>query len=83
MKYRIRFNKSRGQPGRGTPEHVWRVFDATGKEFLCKHVKINVPSRSEKEEHSDDWNIVCEADIAIDRSTSTITFYSVIVDTGI
>lgn len=72
MKYRIRFNKRRGEPGRGTPEHVWRVFDETGKEWLCKHVVINVPSRSEKEGQSEDWNMVCEGEMVIDRETSTI-----------
>ena len=48
MRVKIRFNKSRGQPGRGTMEHVWRVF-AGDTEYLAKHVVINVPSRSEKE----------------------------------
>ena len=38
-KYHIRFNKSRGQPGRGTPDHVWRVFE-NGQEYLVKHVKF-------------------------------------------
>jgi hypothetical protein len=71
MKFRIRFNKSRGQPGRGTEEHVWRVF-AEKKEYLAKHVEIDVPSRSEKEERSEDWNIVCEGAMVIDRDTSTI-----------
>ena len=79
MKFRIRFNKSRGQPGRGTPEHVWRVFDETGKEWLCKHVTINVPSFSEKEANSEDWNIACVGKIVIDRTNSTIK----IVDTTI
>lgn len=72
MRYRIRFNKSRGQPGRGTPEHVWRVFDETGKEWLCKHVVISTTSRSEKETNSEDWNIVCVGRMLIDRETSTI-----------
>ena len=72
MKYRIRFNKSRGQPGRGTPEHVWRVFDETGKEWLCKNVVINVPSFSDKEANSEDWNIACNGTMVINRKTSTI-----------
>ena len=50
-KYRIRFNKTRGQEGRGTAEHVWRVFE-NDKEYLVKHFKINVPSQSEKEANS-------------------------------
>lgn len=71
MKFRIRFNKSRGQEGRGTVDHVWRVF-AGKKEYLAKHVEINVPSRSEKECYSEDWNIVCTGEMLIDRNTSTI-----------
>lgn len=71
MRFRIRFNKSRGQPGRGTPDHAWRVF-ADNKEFIVKHVEIGVPSRGEKEPNSDDWNIVCHGDMVLDRDTSTI-----------
>lgn len=66
----IRFNKTRGQPGRGTVDHVWRVF-VDRQEYLFKHVKINVPSASEKEPNSEDWNIACEGFLAIDRQTST------------
>jgi hypothetical protein len=69
-KYRIRFNKSRGQPGRGTIDHVWRVFEGQ-KEYLLKNVKLNVPSYSEKEQTSEDWNICCEGTLTIDRETST------------
>ena len=68
MKYAIRFNKSRGQAGRGTPDHVWRVFEV-GKEYLFKNVKINVPSHSEYD--GGDWNIACEGIMLIDRETST------------
>ena len=70
--YRIRFNKSRGMPGRGTFEHVWRVFEGD-KEYLVKHFKINVPSISEKEEQSEDWNLVCTGVMVLDRDTSTVT----------
>ena len=69
-KYLIRFNKSRGQPDRGTVDHVWRVFE-NNQEYLCKHVKINVPCYDEKS--NDDWNIACEGFISIDAATSTIT----------
>ena len=72
MKIRIRYNKTRGQEGRGTVDHVWRVFVGK-KEYLAKHVVINVASRSEKECCSEDWNIVCDGQIYIDRDTSTIT----------
>ena len=72
MKYSIRFNKTRGQPGRGTLDHVWRVFEGE-KEYLFKHVKINVPSFSEKEPNSEDWNIACYGKLIIDRDTSTAT----------
>jgi hypothetical protein len=40
--YHIRFNKSRGQPGRGSKDHVWRVFE-NGREYIFKHVNITVP----------------------------------------
>ena len=70
-KYRIRFNKSRGQEGRGTVDHVWRVFE-NNQEFLAKQVKINVPSFSERESNSDDWNICCFGSMTIDKETSTI-----------
>lgn len=69
-KYSIRFNKSRGQAGRGTADHVWRVFE-NGKEYLLKNVRIDVPSYSEKEEMSEDWNIACNGYMTLDRTTST------------
>jgi hypothetical protein len=69
-KYRIRYNKSRGQPGRGTVDHVWRVFDGP-KEYLVKHFKIEVPSFSEKEDNSEDCNVVCYGTLTFDRETST------------
>jgi len=73
-KYLIRFNKTRGKPGRGTLEHVWRVFE-NGKEFLCKHIKVNVPIQDEVSSDGnghDDWNIACEGTMSIDKETSTI-----------
>jgi len=69
-KYRIRFNKSRGQDGRGTVDHAWRVFEGD-KEYLFKNVRINTPSFSERE--GDDWNICCYGLLTIDRETSTAT----------
>ena len=63
----IRFNKSRGNPGRGTKDHVWRVFE-DNKEYLVKHVKINVPSYSERT--NEDWNIACDGTLTIDRENS-------------
>lgn len=69
-KYRIRFNKTRGKPGRGTVDHVWRVFEGD-QEFLFKHFKLNVPTASEKEPHSEDWNLVCYGVMTIDKETST------------
>ena len=70
MKYRIRFNKTRGQEGRGSVDHVWRVFE-DDKEYLFKNLDIRVPVKSEKETESEDWNIVCEGKLSIDRETST------------
>ena len=64
----IRFNKTRGLPGRGTADHVWRVFE-DGKEYLLKNVQINVPSYGAKT--GEDWSICCDGTMAIDRETST------------
>jgi hypothetical protein len=72
-KYLIRFNKTRGNPGRGTIDHVWRVFE-NNQEYLFKHVKITVPVSDERTgtgESSSDWNFVCEGYLTIDRETST------------
>lgn len=69
-RYKIRFNKTRGQQGRGTLDHVWRVFE-NDKEYLFKHVDISVPSKSERDENGQDYNIVCFGYLRIDRETST------------
>ena len=73
-KYHIRFNKTRGQEGRGSMDHVWRVFE-NGKEYLFKHVKIeNVLVYDETTgdgQGNDDWNFSCEGIMTIDRTTST------------
>ena len=66
--YIIRYNKTRGQPGRGTEDHAWRVFE-DGKEFLFKNVRVNVPSWGAKT--GPDWSMVCEGKMTIDRETST------------
>lgn len=73
-KYLIRFNKTRGQPGRGTAEHVWRVFENGTKEYLAKHVDIRVPSRDEVSidpQGNQDWNICCFGVLSIDKTTAT------------
>ena len=72
MKIKIRFNKTRGEPGRGSRDHVWRVF-AGEKEYICKRVNINVPSWGEKEENSEDWNIVCDGNPVVTRHFSLVT----------
>jgi len=77
-KYLIRFNKTKGEPGRGSLEHAWRVFE-NDKEFICKHVKIEVPCQDEVSgdgRGNDDWNFACEGHMEIDRETSTITIKS-------
>jgi len=66
----VRYNKSRGQPGRGSMDHVWRVFD-DAKEYVVKNIKINVPSWGAKT--GEDWSICCEGTITVDKATSTIT----------
>lgn len=55
-------------PNRGTPDHVWRVFE-DDKEYLFKNVRINVPSWGAKT--GEDWSICCEGTMTIDRDTST------------
>jgi hypothetical protein len=69
-KYRIRFNKTRGTAGRGSKDHVWRVFE-NDQEYLFKHFKINVPIVSMKEPLSEDWNLYAEGFMTIDHDTST------------
>ena len=66
--FEIRYNQTRGQPGRGTVDHVWRVFE-DGKEYLTKNVEINVPCRGEKT--GNDWSMVCEGVLTLDREKST------------
>ena len=68
--YRIRYNKTRGQVGRGSVDHVWRVFE-NEKEFLFKNLEINAPIKSEKDFNNVDYNIVCKGYMTIDRETST------------
>ena len=73
-KYEIRFNKTRGQPGRGTVDHVWRVFE-NGQEYLAKHVKINVPCYDEVTVNGaggDDWNFACEGYMTVEVETATV-----------
>jgi len=66
----VRFNKTRGQVGRGSIDHIWRVFD-NDKEYVVKNVQINVPSWGAKT--GEDWSICCEGVITVDKETSTIT----------
>jgi hypothetical protein len=66
----VRYNKTRGQVGRGSIDHVWRIFD-NGKEYVVKNVRINVPSWGAKT--GEDWSICCEGVITVDKETSTIT----------
>jgi hypothetical protein len=72
MKYRIRYNKAAGQPGRGTVDHKWRVFDEDNKEYICKEVKIQVSSWTEPDSNGNDWNIACFGGMVIDRINSII-----------
>lgn len=77
MKYRIRFNKTAGQPGRGTIDHKWRVFDETGKEWLCKNVRLLNDSHTEPDPNGHDWNFVVEGTMHINRADSTITILEI------
>ena len=65
----VRYNKSRGQPGRGSVDHAWRVFD-NDKEYVVKNVQINVPSWGAKT--GEDWSICCNGKIHVDRVSSTV-----------
>jgi len=51
-------------------DHVWRVFDGP-KEYVVKHVQINVHSRGAKT--GEDWSICCEGRVVVDKKSSTIT----------
>lgn len=77
MIYRIRFNKTRGNPGRGTVDHVWRIFDETGKETLVKQIELHGITRGAKDPSGVDWNMVCEGEMSLDRNTSTATIKTV------
>ena len=67
-KYLIRFNKTKGNPGRGSEEHAWRVFE-NNQEYLFKHLKINTEITDEQS--GPDYNICCYGNMTIDRETST------------
>jgi len=75
MKYRIRYNKTAGQPGRGTVDHKWRVFDDTGKEYLCKAVRMHSFAWTEIDPNGVDWNMVTEGTMIKEKSTSTIVIF--------
>jgi hypothetical protein len=66
----VRYNKTRGQPGRGSMDHVWRVFD-DNKEYVVKNVRIDVPSWGTKT--GEDFSMCCEGVVTVDKETSTIT----------
>lgn len=77
-KYSIRFNKSRGQPGRGSMDHVWRVFENGSKEYLFKNLDITVPVKSEKDKNGVDYNITCDGFLNIDKETSTAIIKNIV-----
>ena len=77
MKYRIRYNKTAGLPGRGTKDHVWRVFDENNKEFICKKVLMLTKAWTEKDANDHDWNFATEGVMHINREDSTITISEV------
>jgi hypothetical protein len=56
--------------GRGTVDHVWRVFEGE-KEYLFKNLDITVPVKSEKDANGIDYNIVCQGTLTISKETST------------
>jgi hypothetical protein len=72
MKYRIRYNKTAGQTGRGSVDHKWRVFDENNKEIICKGVKIQSVAWTEMDPNGVDWNFVTEGKLIVERETSTV-----------
>ena len=72
MKYRIRYNKTAGQEGRGTVDHKWRVFDETGKEWVCKAVRIQTIAYTEIDPNGVDWNMCAEGKMIVEKTTSSI-----------
>lgn len=68
-KYLVRFNKTRGMPGRGSKEHVWRVFE-NDHEYLAKHFILNV--RSWAEHDGVDYNVACEGYMQFFHDTDTV-----------
>ena len=70
-KYTIRFNKSRGQPGRGSMLHVWRVFEG-GREILAKNVRIETRSWTELDANGQDYNIACVGRMIFFDDTDTV-----------
>jgi hypothetical protein len=73
--FKIRFNTTRGLENRGSVDHVWRVFE-DDKEYLVKHVIINVPSYGSKT--GQDWSICCYGELTLDRKTSTATIGAIL-----
>jgi hypothetical protein len=72
MRFRVRFNKTAGQAGRGTVDHKWRVFDEDGKEYLCKAVKIQSVCWTAQDPNGVDWNIETDGTMIKEKSTSSI-----------
>lgn len=70
-KYTIRFNKTRGQPGRGSVDHVWRVFE-NGAELLAKNVRIETKSWTELDANGVDYNIACYGAMLFYSDTDTV-----------
>jgi hypothetical protein len=47
------------------------VFENDGKEYLFKNFILQVPSASEHDATSENWNVTCQGYMTIDRATST------------
>ena len=74
-KYQIRFNKTRGQEGRGTVDHVWRVFE-NGVEHLAQDVRLVGETFTEctQENGETKWNIACFGRLIwVDRTAVIVT----------
>ena len=76
IKFHIRYNQSRGQEGRGSPDHVWRVFLNGQQEILAKHFYIlGGPVFSEHTEGN--WNLCCYGTFQIHEDSGTVIIHAV------
>jgi len=72
MRYRISINKRKGTNGGGTDDHHWAILDEKFKMIICKHLFIRTPSWMERGCSDEDWMVVTEGQLEINKPTSTV-----------